>query len=58
MINLDAMAIIVLLSMSVSWPTGLTTNRDLSGSFMAINRVVLDNEHGFSFGHKKAPHIM
>ncbi len=27
-----------------------------SGSFMAINRVVLNDEHGFSFGHKKALH--
>ena len=28
-----------------------------TGSFMAINRVVLDDEHGFSFGHKKALHF-
>jgi DNA invertase Pin-like site-specific DNA recombinase len=26
-----------------------------NGRFMAINMVVLDNEHGFSFGQKKAP---
>jgi hypothetical protein len=26
-------------------------------SFMAMNMVVLDDEHGFSFGHKKALHL-
>jgi hypothetical protein len=28
-----------------------------NGSFMAINMMVLDDEHGFSFGHKKALHL-
>jgi hypothetical protein len=28
-----------------------------NGSFMASNLVVLDDEHGVSFGHKKALHF-
>jgi len=29
-----------------------------NGSYMAINMMVLDDEHGFAFGHKKALHNM
>ena len=28
-----------------------------NGSFMAINLMVLDDEHRFCFGHKKGPHL-
>jgi hypothetical protein len=38
--------------------TGLCHKKSFAnGSFMAINMVLLDDEHGFSLGYKKALHF-